>query len=100
MALVYLHALGSWIANRTQCSHVALPREREEGTVRRWLPGVWPGRDDSRRPLAWASEDTTPLALSDHLVSAARSPRAGFREAHGSMPQFPHLKGGPAQCTS
>lgn len=34
MTLVYLHALGSWIANRTQCSHVALAGEREEDMVR------------------------------------------------------------------
>lgn len=31
---VYLHALGSCVANRTQCSHVALGREREENAVR------------------------------------------------------------------
>lgn len=28
--LAYLHALGSWVANRTQCSHVTLGRKREE----------------------------------------------------------------------
>lgn len=31
---IYLHAFRSWVANRTQRSHVTLGREREEDAVR------------------------------------------------------------------
>lgn len=50
-ALIYLHAFGSWVANRTQCSHVALGREGEGDAMRGGSREAGWGRIPDATPL-------------------------------------------------